>query len=265
MVFDGVCDNKIKYLFIFFILAVKLKVLANDDILEQINSNNDRGFWFEQNIKKNTSNDGFIRFRCEQRWASDYRQLYYQEYEIHLQYDIKKSLSKKIASLFMSTTMGPSYNVTRLIQRNTLGIFHWVWLQKPMLEINLGSSFLGWVINQRIRGEYIAFTKKHYKNHGVARYRLEFYSPWKWTSWKINPYLSNEWFFRENTYHSISNPHGLVGGWHENRFRAGINLTLFKQLSTAIYWQWLIRKQKPGTYPKWFNNYMVSCAINFNF
>lgn len=254
-----------KSIFILLFLAFQSFLMASSlKVLEGINANNDHGLWVEQNIRKNFKSNWTLKLRFEQGWASDYRQIYYQEYEAYLQYDVTKFLSKKLRSIFTSVIIGPADNFTRALQKNTKEEFHWVWFQKPMLEIHLVSSLYKWTFKQRLRGEYIAYTSKHYKNHGVGRYRLEIDSPWKWTRWKINPYLSNEWFYRQDTY-SQDHPTGLVGGWYENRFRVGMMFDLFKHLSSVLYWQWMARKQKPDTHPRWFNTYQIGFVLDLSF
>lgn len=253
--------KKVKFVFILFILAIKLVLIANDKKLEQINSNNDQGLWLDQSITAKLSSLGTVKFRCEQRWGANYHIFFYREYELNFQFKIKQFLEKKTFLIFENATIGPVYNMTRSLQKNTREIFEWVWIKRPMLETNFVFSLCRWLIKHRLRGEYIEHTKKFHKNYSVFRYRLEFYSPWKLTRWKLNPYLSNESFFRENTY-SYTHQHGLVGGLFENRFRIGFILELFKQFSAAIYWQWILRKKTPDIYPQFFNNYEIGFTTN---
>lgn len=260
--------SKLKKGFIAFVILTwisKLSLSAESEKLAKLNSNNDHGYWLEENIDKKFNKEWVGKFHTEHRWGSNYSQLYHQEYELNFQYNLKEIFRCLPRNLIESFTIGPAYNLTRALQKNTEEIYHWVWIKRSVAEMRLSSSIWGWSIKQRIRGEYYDYTKKHYEDHGLLRYRLEFYTPWKFGSYKINPYLSNEWFFRRNSYHSTTNPNGLVGGWYENRFRIGLALDLFKHLSNSIYWQWLIRKQKPGTNPRWFNNYQFGLVTNLSF
>lgn len=251
-------------LFFLFLTVHSIGIAASLETLESINSNNDHGLWLEQNIRKKLGSDWILRIHAEERWGADYRQIHFQEYEGFIFYDITKFLSKSWRSIFETIVIGPAYNMSRTLQKNTKDEFHWVWFRKPMLEMQLISTLCKWKIRQRLRGEYIDYTRKHYKNFGAGRYRLEIYTPWKFTRWKINPYVWNEWFFRRDSY-SKNHPTGLVGGWHENRFRVGFLTEFTENLFTALYWQWLTRKQKPGTRPRWFNNYHIGFMTEVSF
>lgn len=258
-------QNKMKATLIFlFLIAQSMVFAASLSTLESINANNDHGLWLEQNFRSNITSKTIMRFHFEQRWAADYRQIYFHEYEYFFQHDIAQYLNKTLRKIFETIFIGPAYNFTRSIQKDTLGIFHWVWFRKPMLEMQLFSSLGKWTIRQRLRGEYIDYTRKHYKNFGTFRYRIEIFTPWKWTRWKINPYIWNEWFIRRDTY-SLTHPTGLVGGWYENRFRIGLLANLFENVSSAVYWQWLSRKQIPGTHPGWFKTYQIGFLLDMSF
>ena len=231
----------------------------------ELNQNNDHGFWSEENLDKKFWKNWIARFHFEQRWGADYKKFWYEENQFILLYDLSSLFCLSKEGVFTSLNIGPGYTHITTTQKNTHGNFHWVGLERPLLEANLGMKLFGWTINQRMRGEYNFYTRKHYKAHGAYRHRLLCLSPWKWSCYKINPYVSNEWFFRQNTY-STNHPHGLVGGWHENRFRVGLIGNLYKETVTlALFWQWRILKQKPESHPRWFNTYQEGVALNFIF
>lgn len=247
------------------ILAASLAA-EDDSSLNKKNANNDHGFWLEQNMTKEFRSNWMITLRSGQRWEDDYRKFYYQEYEVDVEYDVTKFFCQCSSKFFKKLTMGPGYNATRQIQKNTEDEFHWVWINRSLLQANLTLSVYDWQIEQRLRGEYRQYTKSHYKDFGLCRYRLVARTPWKWTCLNIRPYLSNEWFFRENTYQEEDNPDGLVGGWYENRFRVGTTFDVYQDwVSTALYWQWRTIKQKPDVHPRWFNSYQIGLAINLAF
>lgn len=249
---------------ILLLFAFQAILMANDSTIEKINSNNDHGLWLEENLIKRLNADWTIRLRFEQRFAADYRILYAREHELYVHYDAAKLLSHHLRSIVTNVVIGVGDNFTKILQKNTLGEFHWAWYMKSIFEVLLISPLWDWTIKQRMRGEYYDYRTKHYKSYGAGRYRLEIFSPWKWTCWNINPFVFNEWFFRHNSYHK-NHPTGLVGGWYENRFRTGVVLDLWKHLSAAFYWQWVAKKQIPGTHPRWFNNYYLGCTIDLSF
>lgn len=250
------------YFFIFLSSCTPFLEGQNSD-LDRLNANNDHGFWLENNFQKSFS-DWLIKLHLEERWGIQSRKLWYEEYELFLQYDITKWLGKRTPSFLKKITFGPCYNLTKQIEKDTQEVFRTVWVNKPFVETNINCVFWDWKVNQRARFEHLHYCKPHYNDHNTVRYRLAVYTPWKWTYWKFNPYLSNEWFFRKNTV-SLENPTGLVGGWFQNRFRVGVAFDLFEKVSTALYWQWRIDKKKPEIRPRWFNVYAIGLATTFDF
>ena len=129
----------------------------------------------------------------------------------------------------------------------------------------MNAEIWDWQINQRLRIDYVSYTQKFYHDHGVLRYLVSLYNPWKFTCWNINPYVSNELFIRKNAY-SQSNPTGLVGGLHLNQLRIGLNADIIEEfLSTSLYWELRVVKHKPTDQPQWFNIYIIGLAFNFTF
>lgn len=232
--------------------------------LDTLNTNNDHGLWLEQNIDFKLGLGWSLELKTEQRFGADYRKFWYQEYSFIFSYQLIDKLHLPSHSFLKSFTVCPGYIRVRQLKKDTLGVYHWISVNRPLIESNVRCEIDKWTINQRLRGEYYEHLRRHYKNYGLCRYRLAVYTPWKWTRWNFNPYVSNEWFFRDNTY-SKNHPNGLVGIWYENRFRAGIEFQLLGQLASAVYWQWKRDKQKPETRPEWFNTYQWGLALGLNF
>ncbi|MBA3723114.1 MAG: DUF2490 domain-containing protein [Parachlamydiaceae bacterium] len=254
---------KIKFL-CFAILMNALSLFA-DDVLTKLNSNNDHGFWFEQNADLKLPSDFSLRLHGEQRWGSDYRKLWYQEYEFVLTYDVTKYFPKCPKGLFSLVKLGPGFNETYVLSKNTRGIYHHVWINKPLIEAHWNSEWKEWKIKQRFRGEYHQYRKEHYHNHGIYRQRLAIYTPWKFTCWKINPYIQDEIFLRANTYSKNHHPTGLVGVLYENRFRVGLSIDPWEHFNTTIFWQLRTTKQKPDVHPHWFKIYEIGLLLNLTY
>lgn len=226
-----------------------------------LNANNDHQFWFEQFFSKKLPCDWSMVLSTKQRWGADYRILFYHEYEGVFQYDIKKFFHLHSKSIFENITIGPGNNLNQIFRRNTLSKYQWLWVERPILEANVVMQIQEGKIRHRVRAEYLWHLRSHHRDFARFRYRVRIDSPWKWTRYKINPYVSNEWFFRNHTF-SSSNPRGLVGGYYENRFRAGVRTTLFEKTSTEFFWQWRADKQRPRSSPRWNNIYIIGIVIN---
>lgn len=254
---------KMRFLFVLIALSSFHHLAANDSILEKLNSNNDHGFWLENNFDTKLAPDWDFRFLNAFRWGSDYRKFYHQEYGFIFQNQLKKCLCIPEESAITKISIGPGFISAYQLQKNTLGHFRWVYVARPLIEANVDLKITKWQCKQRMRVEFHFYGRSHYENFNVYRHRLVVYTPWKFTSWNINPYLSNELFFRKNTVHGSS---GVVGGYYQNRFRIGIEMhPCSEKLSHALFWQWRLEKHRPGTHPRWFNNYMIGLVTTANF
>lgn len=248
---------RILLLFVFLPFNV---LFSLDSALKKLNQNHDHGLWLDQFMHFKLPSNWFLIFHGVQRWGADYELLYNYQNELVLQYDLKKywNLSSPIKRL----SLGPGYNLTNSLRKNTKGIYHWVWVNKPIFETYFDFTTCKWQIQNRIRIEYHDFTRKNYLNFILYRYRLSFFTPWKWTSLKINPFFSNEWLFRKNSFNSAKSS-GLVGGWYHNRVRIGVAMVLIKKRAKSfLYWQWRIVKHKPN---QWKNTYQIGWIINLFF
>lgn len=226
-----------------------------------LNANNDHGFWLEENIIIKAAPDWTVKFHIEQRWGADYRLFWNQRTDFFLYHHCQRRLGL-FPDLVKEVGIALGYGREFIIKKNTRGIHHWIGINKAIALVNMSLECFKWRVGQCIRWDYLAHTRKHYIDHAVYRYCMAFYTPWKWTKLQINPYFSDELFFRKNTYRRKTQK-GLVGGWHQNRLKIGIRANLYTdKLSTQIYWQWRTIKHAPGTHPRWFNTYQLGLAIN---
>lgn len=235
----------------------------------KLNANNDHGIWLVEDIKAKLSDKWVLLLHFEQRWGSNYRLFWYEENDADLLYDITKPIQNWFclnpAGTFKSLAIGGGCAEVKLIQKNTKGKFHWTWITRPEIEAHLGLQWDGWDLMQRFRGEYQDHNNHHYKKHAIFRWRLILTSPWSFTCLKITPFLNNEFFFRNNTYHK-THPTGLVGGLFEDRLRFGLSSKgVGDRFSLDLWWQWRPLKQKPETHPRWFNTYQWGLTFGATF
>lgn len=229
-----------------------------------LETNNDHGVWLEETGTFKLSPEWLFRLKTEQRIEADYRKLWRQQYEFALLYNLLPFVPCCYSDFITELLIGAGSNETYTLQKNTLGHYHWTWLHRPLLEAYITTTWKGWAVQNRVRGEYYDYVKSHYKDYGLFRYRLIVYTPIKFTSWNINPFIFNEWFFRKNTY-SSTHTDGLVGNFYENRFRAGFQFEICENIRPMIFWMWRQVKQKPGTHPRWYNTYWYGMDFRYYF
>lgn len=254
--------------FLLFIASTP-NLSADSSLDSKLNSNNDHGFWLNEEVSINLGSNWSAICNIEQRWGADYRLFWYQRYEAIFHYDLTQDMNYFLNlcpdSIFKRLSWGIGYAQLDRIQKNTRGIFHWVGISRPEIEVEIDLKWNGWSLKQRFRGEYRQYNASHYKSFGDFRWRLLLKLPWSFTCWKITPYINNEFFFRENTY-STAHPNGLVGGLYEDRFRIGLTANPIEGLMrTDVFWQWRPVKQTPGTHPRWFNGYHFGMNVALMF
>jgi hypothetical protein len=243
---------------------------SGGNLVAKLNKKNDQGFWFEQVMNKKLPYGWSVETHTEQRWGAGYRLFWYHEYHLNFQYDFIKQINKWFKlhpdNILKNISIGPAFTQYSQIQTNTRGKAKWVWVSRPILAGFINFKWKGWVLTNRLRGEYQQYNSPHYKDYGNGRYRIVLFTPLKITRYQINPYISNEFFFRSNTYHK-THPKGLVGGLYENRFRLGLAIDLWKDVFTAqIFWQWRPLKQKPMVdQRRWVNTYQSGLLLSLSF
>lgn len=229
----------------------------------ELNGNNDHGFWFDQYVYLSLPHKTTFMFNPMQRWGDNYKKFWDREYEFNLIHDVTSWLKPSPASSIQEVSFAIGYLFLQELRTNTKGVRNWASQNRAIAFISLTHKFGEWVFKQRFRGQYDYYITKYNPTHGNFRYRIQIFTPWTWTSLRINPYLSNEWFFRNNTYHE-SHPSGLVGGYHQNRLRLGITFDIIQERITAdTYWQLRSTKQRPQTHPRWFNQYIWGLGLSF--
>lgn len=234
----------------------------------KLNSNNDHGFWLYTDLRRDLGSNWTGLFRMEYRWGSNYELMWYQEYDLLFMYNVTKKFQEGLnlcPNVFKDFLFGVGCAQISRIQKNTLGRFKWVWVTRPELVMSLTLNWSGWALKQRLKGECYAYNSPHYRDYGDLRWRINLIAPWKWTSLEISPYVSNEFFFRVNTF-SKSDPQGLVGGLFEDRLRVGLTSTLISnKLFFDAWWQWRPLKQPKTTHPRWFNTYQFGATTTMTF
>lgn len=249
------------------VLALSLPLFSGVGNIGHLNQNNDHGFWLKEELIGNLSKEAYLNLSFEQRWGNSYRTFWYHHYQVIGQYDfadwIRRSLCLCCDTHFKALTFGPGFKEAIFIGRNSHFDHVWASANIPMIEANLTFNLFGGLFRQRYRGEYVSFNTKHFHDHGLFRYRLYYFTPWRLGSIEFNPWVSNEFFFRETT-----KKRGAIiqqGNFYENRFRVGANARLTKKFFIDLYWQWRTVRQLPGYFPHWNNTYQIGANFIYMF
>ena len=99
----------------------------------------------------------------------------------------------------------------------------WKYEHRPHLNVTLKAKYKGAALSNNSRFEFrmrkSAEDKLRYRNKAMIKF------PWKWSKWKIQPYLADEIFFDTECVEMT-----------RNRVYAGINAKLLKDLSLEVYY-----------------------------
>jgi hypothetical protein len=258
--------GKLKYLIcsVFSACAISSSLSAATAAqIAQLNVNNDSGLWLEENIIVNLPLDCFntcdpcgnpspkewlLTLHGEQRWASNFEVQYYWEQEQLIEKDFARPLKDWFSfcddSWFKNLYFGPGLTEYEQISKQNYGpgLTKWNYTFRIFAEADLKLSLWDWAFNQRFRYEWNMALNPNYHSYNDFRYKIEFVAPWKFTSFNIQAWIANEFFFRKKTYQpatasSEGNPSGLVGNFFEDRFRVGILGMLTEHLQLKIWYQ----------------------------
>ncbi|KAF3361662.1 hypothetical protein PHSC3_001785 [Chlamydiales bacterium STE3] len=259
----------IKY---FLSIALFLMLPCWGDIkVGHLNQNHDQGIWLDQNISMPLTHKWQLILHAGQRFGDDHRRLWFSRQWAILQYDLTENLKSFFCvgdeSIFKNFSIGPGYSEVGAIQSNSRGNFHWSYSHRPSIVAFMSHAWKGWELQQRMAGEYLHFATKHYRNHAYYRHRAVLTSPWEWSSLRLNPFLSNEWFLRAENRKTQNGQRKVIqsGPFYENRLRMGFTMNLNRHFSPQFWWQLRLNKQAPGNHPLWRKTYQIGLTLNMNF
>ncbi|MCK9430993.1 MAG: DUF2490 domain-containing protein [Candidatus Omnitrophica bacterium] len=152
--------------------------------------------------------DAKIVLEEEFRWGGSAKEFYYQHYDLGFFYSLKKYL-----------LVGAGY---RHVLSKSKGKF--LVENEPYISAILLWDFEGFKFDDRSRLEYNHFDYKD----DTWRYRNKFTVklPWKFTRFEIQPYLADEIFILFDDGQRLN----------QNRFFAGLGMTITKNLKGEIYY-----------------------------
>lgn len=193
--------RKEMFVFIGILLSLVTNLYAYDDHDFQVWNTDYEEFKVNDKTK--------IVLEEEFRWGNNAQQFFYQHYDAGVFYDLLKWLN-----------VGGGY---RQIYDLVNGSFEPCY--EPYLTATLMGDFKGFKLDDRNRMEYNDFDYKidfwRYRNKLTLKF------PWKFTKMEIQPYVSEEMFI------IFGRP-----SWqfNQNRFSAGFDMTIIKNLKVGIYY-----------------------------
>jgi hypothetical protein len=191
--------RKVLVALVLFLFAVAFKVHAYD--------NGDFQVWNTYGEEKKIDEKSRITAEEEQRWGDNANQLYYHHYDIGFVYTVNKNFD-----------LGLNYRRIYERKKGKLRLEN-----EPNINAILKWDLWGFSLSDRNRIEY-----RHFDYQGDSwRYRNTFTvrAPWKFTRFKIQPYLADEIFISS-----------MGVAFNNNRFYSGLGFTLTKSIRGELYY-----------------------------
>lgn len=125
----------------------------------------------------------------------------------------------------------------------------WTWESRPRIYATPSYKLKGWLFEDRSMMEF----RFKQKAENTMRYRNQFglTAPWQWTSWKFQPYTTNELFIETNR-------NGLV----EDRWISGFRFQPAKHLKCSIYY---LRQSQKNNGGGWKDSNILGTSIRVAF
>ncbi|MCX5714870.1 MAG: DUF2490 domain-containing protein [Candidatus Omnitrophica bacterium] len=173
--------------------------------------------WNTDTEEFNINKDSKIALEEEFRWGDNVDQFYYHHYDASCFHSINKYLS-----------IGGGYRQVFELKKGKF-----MAEDEPYLAASLLWGMAGVSFEDRSRMEYRHFA--YQADSGRYRNKITMKLPWKFTSLKIQPYVSDEGFF------SL----GGTNMFNQNRFCFGLGVSLAKNVKGEIYYM-LQDTRSPG-------------------
>ncbi|MDD4899326.1 MAG: DUF2490 domain-containing protein [Candidatus Omnitrophica bacterium] len=208
-----------------FLIGIALRAYAFDD--------GDFQIWNQETQEKKISNNTRITAEEEFRLGNNAGNFYYQHYDLGIVHDFNKFLGAGFGFRYvLEKSNSPKFQEEDMPY--LLGLLNW--------------ELAGTKFNSRSRFEYRHFDYKsdfwRYRNKITARF------PWKFTKLEIQPFLADEGFL---TFNRVM--------FSENRFYAGVGMSLTKNLKLDIYY--LLRSNRSSG--NWNNANVFGTSLKISF
>ncbi len=238
--------------------------------LGHLNLQNDHQFWFEAVVHQKICKDVSLTLTTINDWGNDYSKYFFNYQAIGMEFDVmdkllgkidkKESLLKGVfftVELARRNTIAPSFPINK--GGVVVSEVKWVTHNIPAIWALFFFGWRDWNYTLRTRLDYACPESSHYGYSTQFRLLQNLHSPWKYTKFKINPFIYNEGFYRGTNRN--------VGGLFDNRFRIGVQMSyaplgkFFEDVKADIYWQWRAIKQPIVAPRAYFYTYAIGILI----
>jgi hypothetical protein len=163
--------------------------------------------WHTEVQEKEINEVSRIALEEEIRFGDNASEFYYHHYDLGYSYDMNKYL-----------TLGINYRQVYEMKNGNFKIEN-----RPHINATFKTDVLGFKCDDRNRLEYRHFTYQEDSWRYRNKFTVKF--PWKFTAFKIQPYVADEIFLNLN---------GI--DFNRNRFYAGIGFNLTKSVKGEIFY-----------------------------
>jgi len=198
--------------------------------------NHDFQVWNTDILEWSVSKKLKIAYEQEFRWMDNAGEFSYQHYDIGLSYRLNQNWG-----------LGAGYRDVYELSGNK-----WRQSNEPFLTATLFLEKFGFSFDSRSRLEYRNFDFKtdswRYRNIFTLKF------PWKFTKLELRPYISDE----------ILAPFASAGTTqiNQNRFSAGLGMSLLKNLKAELYY---MLKSDKGSNGKWIDANILGTRLKLAF
>lgn len=199
------------------ILAAGMVLAFNAPVSADLNADGDFQFWNTEAVEGKLNDHWKVYTEAEFRFGDDASEFYYQHTHLEIGYKVNDWLE-----------IAPAYRqVWELFTKSVdeEGQEDWFVEYRPMVNVTVKYKWNGWEISDRNRFEYRFFDIDK-EDHFRYRNKITLKTPWKWTSWGINPFIADEIFIQENDQ------------FNRNRFYLGVGMDIIEHLTADVFYLW---------------------------
>ncbi len=203
----------------------------------KLNGDGDFQYWDITSFEGRVNDRWKASMDAEFRFGNDVSKLYYQEDILALNYKVNDWFE-----------IGPGYLQAFQLSSKVGEENDWIAEYRPIINATVKMKWQGWDLSSRSRFEYRIFEDS---GNDVFRYRnrFTFKSPWKWTTFHINPYLADEIFVQDGI------------GFQTNRLYLGVGIDLIAHVKGDLFYLWQIT-DKAGD---WMDLNVFGTKLKFEF
>ncbi|MBI1871436.1 MAG: DUF2490 domain-containing protein [Chlamydiae bacterium] len=207
-----------------------------------LNSDGDFQYWSTEAVEGKINDQWKVYVEEEFRFGDDASKFYYHHTQLEPGYKVNDWLE-----------IAPAYRQVWELDTKLAKKDHWFEEERPMFNVTVKHKWNGWEISDRNRFEYRFFEIK--EDRFRYRNKITLKSPWKWTSWNINPFIADEIFVEEGVT-------GTPCGYNRNRLYGGVGFQIISHLKGELFYLW---QSKDSVKDNWIDFNVIGTKLKFEF